>query len=232
MNFKKIAKITGISLVSLLALLIVLPFAFKGKIVSAVKEAANNNLNARVSFNDDISLSLLSNFPNLSLGIQDVKVVGVDSFAQDTRLVLDLASVWKGETVLIRKIAINDARAQVIFLKSGAANFDLAKPDTTAGTQPQDTGAAPVAIKINDLSIENTRLHYIDHSLDFEITTNGLNWHANGDFADENDPAESSKNRCQHRYQHGLEENALWICRQRIQNQCVTTSSQGMGGNA
>lgn len=192
MNFKKIAKITGISLGAIIALLFILPFLFKGKIVTAVKEAANNNLNAKVSFNDDVSLSLLRNFPNLSLGIQDVKMVGVDSFAQDTlidakniRLVLDLASVWKGETVLIRKIAINDARAQVIFLKSGAANFDLAKPDTTAGTQPQDTAAAPVAIKINDLSIENTRLHYIDHSLDFEITTNGLNWHANGDFADE-----------------------------------------------
>lgn len=64
--------------------------------------------------------------------------MGVDSFAQDTlidakniRLVLDLASVWKGETVVVRKIAINDARAQIVFLKSGAANFDLAKPDTT-----------------------------------------------------------------------------------------------------
>ena len=192
MNFKKIAKISGISLVALIALLFILPFLFKGKIVSAVKDAANNNLNAKVSFNDDISLSLLRNFPNLSLGIQDVKVVGVDSFAQDTlidaksiRLVLDLASVWKGETVVIRKIAINDARAQIIFLKSGAANFDISKPDTTAGTRPQDTAAAPVAIKINDLSIENTRLHYVDHSMDFEITSNGLNWHANGDFADE-----------------------------------------------
>lgn len=192
MNFKKIAKITGISLGAIIALLFILPFLFKGKIVTAVKEAANNNLNAKVSFNDDISLSLLRNFPNLSLGIQDVKVVGVDSFAQDTlidaksiRLVLDLASIWKGETVVIRKIAINDARAQVIFLKSGAANFDISKPDTTAGTAPQDTAAASVAIKINDLSIENTRLHYIDHSLDFEMTTNGLNWHANGDFADE-----------------------------------------------
>ena len=192
MNFKKIAKISGISLGAIIALLFILPFLFKGKIVTAVKEAANNNLNAKVSFNDDISLSLLRNFPNLSLGIQDVKVVGVDSFAQDTlidaksiRLVLDLASVWKGETVVIRKIAINDARAQVIFLKSGAANFDLAKTDTTAGTRPQDTAAAPVAIKINDLSIENTRLHYVDHSMDFEITSNGLNWHANGDFADE-----------------------------------------------
>ena len=159
MNFKKIAKISGISLGAIIALLFILPFLFKGKIVTAVREAANNNLNAKVSFNDDISLSLLRNFPNLSLGIQDVKVVGVDSFAQDTlidaksiRLVLDLASVWKGETVVIRKIAINDARAQVIFLKSGAANFDLAKPDTTAGTRPQDTAATPVAIKMNDLS--------------------------------------------------------------------------------
>ena len=188
MHLKKIAKISGISLGAIIALLFVLPFLFKGKIVSAVKEAANNNLNAKVSFNDDISLSLLRNFPNLSLGIDNLKVVGVDSFAQDTlidakniRLVLDLASVWKGETVVIRKIAINDARAQIVFLKSGAANFDLAKPDTT----PQDTEAAPVAIKINDLSIENTRLHYVDHSMDFEITSNGLNWHANGDFADE-----------------------------------------------
>ena len=192
MNFKKIATITGICLGAIIALLFILPFLFKGKIVSAVKEAANNNLNAKVSFNDDVSLSLLRNFPNLSLGIDNVKVVGVDSFAQDTlidaksiRLVLDLASVWKGETVVIRKIAISDARAQIIFLKSGAANFDISKPDTTAGTAPQDTGAAPIAIKINDLSIENTRLHYVDHSMDFEITSNGLNWHANGDFADE-----------------------------------------------
>ena len=192
MNLKKIGKITGICLGAIIALLFVLPFLFKGKIVSAVKEAANNNLNAKVSFNDDISLSLLRNFPNLSLGIQDVKVVGVDSFAQDTlidaksiRLVLDLTSVWKGETVVIRKIAITDARAQVIFLKSGAANFDITKPDTSTVAAPQDTAAAPVAIKINDLSIENTRLHYVDHSLDFEITSNGLNWHANGDFADE-----------------------------------------------
>lgn len=192
MNFKKIAKISGISLASLLVILLILPFAFKGKIVTAVKEAANNNLNAKVSFNDDVSLSLIRNFPNLSLGLNNVQVVGVDSFAHDTlidakslRVVLDLASLWKGETVVVRKIAIADARAQIIFLKSGAANFDLAKPDTTAGTTPQDTGAAPVAIKINDLSIENTRLHYIDHSLDFEITAQGLNWHANGDFADE-----------------------------------------------
>ena len=192
MNLKKIGKITGICLGAIIALLFILPFLFKGKIVSAVKEAANNNLNAKVSFNDNVSVSLLRNFPNLSLGIQDVKVVGVDSFAQDTlidaksiRLVLDLTSVWKGETVVIRKIAITDARAQVIFLKSGAANFDITKPDTSTVAAPQDTAAAPVAIKINDLSIENTRLHYVDHSLDFEITSNGLNWHANGDFADE-----------------------------------------------
>ena len=40
MNLKKIGKITGICLGAIIALLFVLPFLFKGKIVSAVKEAA------------------------------------------------------------------------------------------------------------------------------------------------------------------------------------------------
>ena len=40
MNWKKIAKYTGISLGALLAILLILPFAFKGKIVSAVKSGS------------------------------------------------------------------------------------------------------------------------------------------------------------------------------------------------
>ena len=75
MNWKKIAKYTGISLGALLAILLILPFAFKGKIVSAVNDAANKNLKATVSFNPDLSLSLIRNFPNLSLGIDDLKIL-------------------------------------------------------------------------------------------------------------------------------------------------------------
>ena len=39
MNLKKIGKITGISLGAVIALLFVLPFLFKGKIVESICEA-------------------------------------------------------------------------------------------------------------------------------------------------------------------------------------------------
>ena len=123
MNWKKTLKITGISFVALLAILLILPFAFKGKIVSAVQTAANKNLKATVSFNPDLSLSLIRNFPNLSLGIDELKIVGKDSFANDTlihaphlRLVVDIASVFSGKEIVIRKIHLQDARANIIFL--------------------------------------------------------------------------------------------------------------------
>ena len=191
MNWKKTLKITGITLAVLFAALLILPFAFKGKIVSAVQTAANKNLKATVSFNPDLSLSLIRNFPNLSLGIDDLKIVGKDSFANDTlinaphlRLVVDLASVFGGGEIVIRKIHLQDARANIIFLKSGAANFDIAMADTTATEKPTTDTSAPMSLSIKELNIENTRIHYVDHSLDFELITNGTNLNSSGDFAD------------------------------------------------
>jgi hypothetical protein len=191
MNWKKTLKITGITLAVLFAALLILPFAFKGKIVSAVQTAANENLKATVSFNPDLSLSLIRNFPNLSLGIDDLKIVGKDSFANDTlinaphlNLVVDLASVFGGGEIVIRKIHLHDARANIIFLKSGAANFDIAMADTTATEKPTTDTSAPMSLSIKELNIENTRIHYIDHSMDFELTTEGTNLLSQGDFAD------------------------------------------------
>ncbi|MFM8995262.1 MAG: hypothetical protein ACKOI1_03355 [Bacteroidota bacterium] len=191
MNWKKVLKITGISLGSLIALLLILPFAFKGKIVSAVQTAANKNLKATVSFDPDLSLSLIRNFPNLSLGINDLRIVGKDSFANDTlihaphlRLVVDIASVFSGNDIVIRKIHLKDARANVIFLKSGAANFDIAIADTTTTPEAPADSSAPMSLKIKELNIENTRIHYVDYSMDFELTTEGTNLLSQGDFSD------------------------------------------------
>ncbi len=191
MNWKKSLKVTGITLAVLFSALLILPFAFKGKIVSAVQTAANKNLKATVSFNPDLSLSLIRNFPNLSLGIDDLKIVGKDSFANDTlihaphlNLVVDLGSVFGGGKFVIRKIHLQDARANIIYLKSGAANFDIAMADTTATDKPTSDSSAPMSLSIKELNIENTRIHYIDHSLDFELTTEGTNLLSQGDFAD------------------------------------------------
>lgn len=191
MNWKKTLKITGITLATLLVALLLLPFAFKGKIVDAIQKAANENLNATVQFDNDVSVGLIRNFPNLSVGINHLKIIGKDSFASDTLidaphlgLVIDIASILQGKETIIRKVELTDARAKIIFLKNGAANFDIAKADTgKVEPTPSDSSAA-MSLKINELNIENTRIHYVDHSLDFELITNGTNLNSSGDFAD------------------------------------------------
>jgi hypothetical protein len=92
--------------------------------------------------------------------------------------------VFGGGEIVIRKIHLQDARANIIFLKSGAANFDIAMADTTATEKPTTDSSAAMSLKINELNIENTRIHYVDHSLDFELITNGTNLNSSGDFAD------------------------------------------------
>ena len=66
---KKAFKWTGIVLGVIFLFLLVAPFLFKGKIESAIKQAANDNLNARVNWSD-VSLSLIRNFPNLRVSVE------------------------------------------------------------------------------------------------------------------------------------------------------------------
>src|SRR5436190_23924323 len=80
---KKLFKWIGIILLALFLVLLIIPFIFKGKIVAKVKEEANKNLVAKVDFRD-FDLSLIRSFPNLSLNISNLSIIGLDPFAGDT----------------------------------------------------------------------------------------------------------------------------------------------------
>jgi uncharacterized protein YpmB len=71
---KKLLKWTGIVLTVLILLLVAAPFLFKDKIVAKIKEAANSSLNATLDFKD-VDLSLIRNFPNLSLRLEGLSIV-------------------------------------------------------------------------------------------------------------------------------------------------------------
>jgi hypothetical protein len=70
---KKFFKWTGITVGVIFLLLLIAPFLFKGKIEAAIKQAANDNLNAKVNWTD-VSLSLIRNFPNLRIAIEGFTV--------------------------------------------------------------------------------------------------------------------------------------------------------------
>ncbi|MEN8884884.1 MAG: hypothetical protein ABF246_00690 [Winogradskyella sp.] len=71
---KKIFKIIGIVLLLFIAILIAIPFVLESKIDAIVKNYADKNLNADVSF-DDISLSLISSFPKAEVSVKGLKIV-------------------------------------------------------------------------------------------------------------------------------------------------------------
>ena len=188
---KKFLKITGISLLVILVLLITAPFLFKGKIVALIKEEANKNLNATLNFDDDISISLIRSFPKLSVGIEKLSIIGKDSFNGDTlvylpsfKATLNLMSVIKGEKIEINSIGLEQPMINLIVLESGKANWDIAKADSTA--KDEDTSASKFKMALDKLDIKDGYLSYNDKSLTFNTVLKHFNHGLSGDFTADN----------------------------------------------
>ncbi len=92
---KKLFKVLAIIILILIGLMVILPFVFEGKITEIAKKEINNSVNATVDF-DDIDLSLIKNFPNFTLGIDGLTVVGKTEFENDTLASIENISVTIG----------------------------------------------------------------------------------------------------------------------------------------
>jgi hypothetical protein len=191
---RRILKWTGITLLVIILLLISAPFIFKDKIVAIVKEQANANLNAKVDFGD-FDLSLISSFPDFRFKIQDVRVIGINEFKDDTlayigalKTDINLKSVISGDQYQINSIVIDKARIQAKVLKNGKANWDIAKPstDTTKAATPADTGTTKFAMKLKEFKISEAYIVYDDQQGGMYSKLENFNYSLNGDFTQDN----------------------------------------------
>ncbi len=173
----------------LIALIILLPIIFKGKIVDMVKEEANNNLNAKVDFGD-FDLGLISTFPNFNFEINDVKVDGVDQF-EGTQLAsignltlkVDLMSVISGDEINVKTISLSDLNVNAIVLADSSANWDIAKATDEVEVVEEETGeAAAFKLGLKDLSITNANITYVDETMDLSTAIKNFNFHLSGDM--------------------------------------------------
>jgi hypothetical protein len=189
LEMKKTLKISGIVLASLLLLALVLPFAFKGRIVSSVKQEVNKNLNAVVDFGG-FGFTILRSFPDFTLNMINVTIIGSGDFKTDTlasipslQVTVDVMSVIKGEQYEVKKIVLDDPAILLHVLKNGKANWDIMKP------APQNQSAAQPAssfrLHLEDVIINNGRLKYNDEELVFSTTLLGLNNELSGSLVDD-----------------------------------------------
>jgi len=185
--FKKILKITGITLLVLIIAAIALPFFFKGKITSLIKEQINKNIAAKVDFSD-VDLSLFRNFPRLSVALDSLRVTGLDEFSEDTlvsaqriNVALDLLSVF-GSEMKIHSIAVDKPRVHAIMHKNGHANWSITLPDTASAIPGSPSASKPFKMALQKYSVTDGYISYRDDSSHMSCEISGLNHSGKGDF--------------------------------------------------
>lgn len=186
---KKALKIIVITLFLLLLSLIAIPFVFQDKIVKLVKETINNNVNAKVEFTN-ANLSLLRNFPNASVQLTNVSVINTAPFKGDTlfygkniNVALKITDLLKktNEELAIQSFLIKDAKVNIVTNKNGQANYDIAKKSTENTVKTTENNA--LKLHLNNYSIENTNINYIDEKSKITVHLTNFNHSGTGDFS-------------------------------------------------
>ncbi|MFT4756277.1 MAG: hypothetical protein ACI91R_000922, partial [Vicingaceae bacterium] len=189
--FKKI--FSGISILILLIIgtLIALPFIFKDDIVKMVKEEANKSVNAKIDF-ENFNLSLIKSFPDFYFSIQEIKIGGLAEFEgvqlatiKEIDLVVDVMSVINGESISIKRISIVEPIINTLVLANGKANYDIAKADSTADEQVEDTtSSVPFKMELQQFEIVDAIINYDDATLPMLLTINDFDLNLKGDFTE------------------------------------------------
>lgn len=176
-------------LATLLVALLVLPLLFRDRIVQRLQGGINESVRATVAWSE-VDVGLLRDFPNVTLGVEGLSVVGLEPFAGDTlvavreaRLVLDLGSVLgnlrRGTPVVVREVTLRapDVRLQV--LADGRANWDIARDTTSRGA---DSSRA-IGVTLRELRITDGSVSLDDRQSRLVASVRGLDETLSGDFA-------------------------------------------------
>lgn len=190
---KKLLKITGITICSLLVVLMVAPIAFRGKIESIIKSEGNKLLNAQFDF-AKLDISLLRNFPQASVSLKDFWLKGVDVFENDTLVyageltaAVNLGALINGEYE-VSKIIIDDTRLHAIALEDGRVNWDVMKPSQEVEETVVEESSEPVSfnVALKRLSINDLSVIYDDRKGGMYAAVENLDASCSGDLGSDN----------------------------------------------
>lgn len=190
---KKGLKITAIVVAVMLLLMLLLPFAFKGKIAGIVKAEGNKMLNAQFDFRS-LDISLFRDFPKASITLSDFCLKGTGEFANDTLVqageviaAFNVFSLFGDSGYDISRIQLNDIRLHAIVLPDGRVNWDIVKPDSTPTTTPDTSAreASPFKMQLQRFVIKNMNLVYDDRQSNMYADVRNLNALLRGDLSSE-----------------------------------------------
>ena len=188
---KKILKITGISLLIIVILLLVAPFIFQNQIKNMVRNFINNSVNANVEF-ADVSLSFLSSFPQANVTVDVLKITNFEPFKDETlasvkSLSFDMSikELFKKADegpVVVNSIYIDEALVNLKINKFGDANYDIAKEKENTDASTAESGN--FSLSIEDYAITKSVFTYLDEGSNTQLHVTELDHSGNGTFSE------------------------------------------------
>lgn len=180
-TFKKALKVTGISLLIVVLLLIAVPFVFQSQIKGMVKTFINENLNAKVEFSD-VNLSLLKSFPKAHVTVSDLVITNLEPFKDETfatakniAFTMSVKELFKkaDEPIIVNTIKVDEASLTLKTDAFGNVNYDITKE------KPNDTSSS-FSFDVEDYSINKSAITYIDEESKMIVHISELNHTGSG----------------------------------------------------
>jgi len=188
---KKVLKITGITLLVLLAIIIALPLFLQGKIEEIIKTKVNNSINATLDF-EDVDLSLLKSFPYANVGLTNLSLVNKAPFEGDTlfasseiELSMSIKELFKSadEPIVIKTLNIDGALLHIKADTEGNANYDIAKESETTTSAASEESSSNFTLNMYSYAITNSEIIYEDMASGMVLDISEMNHSGTGDLS-------------------------------------------------
>ena len=185
---KKILKISGISFIVIMLLLVAAPYLFKDKIKEMITKTLNENVNANIAF-EEVDLSFFKSFPKANVTIEKLSIITKAPFEKDTLLyagethvTMRMTELFKGENeaMQLESFSVVDGIVNIIFNKDGLGNFDIALKDEK---EKKSSKNKPFVLKIQEYDVENVKFTYSDEASKMKMILDSIYHEGTGNFA-------------------------------------------------
>ena len=178
----------GIFLMLVVAAAIILPIVFKDDIKAAIDKEIAKSVNADVVFDvNNFSVTLFSNFPNMTVEVKELGVFnrapfeGVPLFViEELDVEVNLKELIFGDQLRLKGITMVKPQITINVLADGRANYDITYPSTDTVTVAEES--SNFSFGIDHWEIVDGSVVYDDKSLPYFMGLKHLNHTGSGDF--------------------------------------------------
>lgn len=175
---KKALLISGIVLVTLVAVLIAIPFIFRDALLEKTRTTINRNLNVDIAF-AEFNLSLIRNFPKASLELKQLSVTGKGVFEKDTLMTVSsfrtsfgLLDLLTPDNLTINELIFDRPVLRLLVNASNEVNWQVFPETGSAASAPQTpekTGSDAFGLQLSRIEIRDASVFYTDLTMPMQI---------------------------------------------------------------